>query len=255
MRVRHRWSVLIFGTFTLRIYLSNHRIFYAFPARLLMSWLRASWTIVVLFFRCVCLSNLRKISILFNCFLSSCFLCGGIFTPPPWRSFSPTPLVYFFPHGGCNFFHDRAVIDVQAVCSRLVAFLQAAPAFGKDESAAFQRVDRREQCFLAQAGAAVDDGTVVPADAAQHLAERDGVAVFAVAEGVADDVQEHLQLRARQIDHDVVDLLVGNLCITRALESSEWYIVSLSHNEISPSLDSHRRFCYALLVTDRAVSR
>src|SRR5262249_35045145 len=80
-----------------------------------------------------------------------------------------------------------------------------------DNAQFFQRLEGAGDARAGDAGAAVEHGAVAADDALGYLREADGVAVLAEAVRAAGDVEEDLELGAREFGHPEIEHHVGDL--------------------------------------------
>ena len=172
-------------------------------------------------------SNIRNISLCFSICLSLFYiLCGVVFPPRAWGNNSATPLVYFFPHGGCSSYTRGRIggfdaLDIESVGGGLVAALGAPPALGEDDALLLEAVDRLQQRLLGEPDAPIQRTAVARPEAVQHLREADGIGLPLEAEGPPHDVEQHLELGAGELREQLVEELVGHLGVVGTAEAPE----------------------------------
>jgi len=105
---------------------------------------------------------------------------------------------------------------MKAVAGSLIPPLFAASLGCADNVVGQQALDRDEHRALAQACAMVKHVAGARGDAARDLTEGNGVTPLLEAKGAADDVEQHLQLGARQRAHQLIEEFIGHLRIVGA---------------------------------------
>jgi hypothetical protein len=120
--------------------------------------------------------------------------------------------------------------DVERIEGGLVAPLAAAAAVGDDDLHGLETIDGLQEGLFAEAYPPIESASITCGDAVQHLREADGIAGALEAECAPHDVEQDLELPAREFREQVVKQLIGDLRVIRAVEALEkplWFLVHM----------------------------